>query len=231
MNILLCDDDINFLESFEKLLSDYNCHIYKYTSVETAKHSEVVFDIAFLDIVFKSGSLVFSLIDHIRKKNDKCVISFVTNHIKYAPEGYEYKAFRYILKNEPHALIKRRIEDVFLQYSRINTVIRGSYKGQQFAVAPKDIYFIEIFNHLLKLHTAKGDFDMYCQISSLYPDLSSWGFVRCHRSYVVNLNYIHTISDDTHFVLNTPHKEKIPLGIRYKTAAKEKYFNYTGEYL
>ena len=231
MNILICDDDINFMNSFEKLLTDYNGHVYKYTSIENAKNSDVIFDIAFLDIVFETDTLVFSLIDTIREKNNKCIISFVTNHIQYAPEGYEYRAFRYILKNEPQVLIKRRIEDVFIEYNRLSTIIRGSYKGCQFAVAPKDIYFIEIFNHLLKLHTSKGDFDMYCQLNSLHPDLFSWGFVRCHRSFVVNLNYVHSISNNSCFVLNTSSLDKIPIGIRYKTIAKEKYLNYTGENL
>lgn len=231
MNILLCDDDANFLSGFEKLLADYPGHIYKHTSVESVMNSDTIFDIAFLDIVFDSENLVFSLIDFLREKNSKCIIAFVTNHIRYAPEGYEYRAFRYILKNEPLPLITRRINDVFTEYSRISALIRGSYKGEQFSVAPRDIYYIEIFNHILKFHTVKGCFEMYSQISTLYSQLSAMGFVRCHRSYVVNLNFIRSILNDSYFILSTPNEDKIPLGIRYKAEAKEKYLNYEGESL
>lgn len=231
MNILLCDDDIEFLESFENLLSDYNGHIYKFSTIDAVKQSDVIFDIAFLDIVLDSDKLVFDLIDHVRKNNPKCVISFVTNHIKYAPEGYEYKAFRYIVKTEPVALIKRRIEDIFKEYNRMTAIIRGSYKNEQFSISARDVCFIEIYNHILKLHTIKGEFEMYGQISVLYPDLLNWGFIRCHRSYVVNLNFVRTIADNSYFLLNTPLKTKIPLGIRYKSEAKDKFLNYAGENL
>ena len=52
MNILLCDDDTNFLKEFEKHFTGYDCKIYKYSSLEEAISSPVIFDIAFLDIVF-----------------------------------------------------------------------------------------------------------------------------------------------------------------------------------
>lgn len=231
MNILLCDDDINFLNDFKKHFTDCKCRIYTHTSLEAVAETSVVFDIAFLDIVFDKGNLVFDLIDNLRTKNPKCVIAFVTNHIKYAPEGYEYRAFRYILKNEPEALIKRRIDDVIKEYNRLNTLIRGSYKNEQFVIAPQDIYYIEIINHLLRFYTSGGIYEMYSSINSYYPTLSDNGFVRCHRSYVVNLNYVRTIEDDSFFILKAPSMAKIPLGIRFKSQAKEKYFNYIGESL
>lgn len=226
MNILLCDDDINFLKEFEKHFTGYDCKIYKYSSLEEAISSPVIFDIAFLDIVFDEGKLVFDLIENLRNKKQSCVIAFVTNHIKYAPEGYEYKAFRYILKNEPEPLIKRRLDDCFREHRRLNMLIRGSYKNEQFAISPKNVYYIEISNHILRFHTTSGVYEMYNSISAFYDDLLSCGFVRCHRSFVVNLGYVHTIRDDAFFVLNSG--DKIPLGIRYKANAKEKYFNYTG---
>lgn len=231
MNILLCDDDITFLKAFEKFFTGFSCHIYKYTSIESAKNSDVIFDIAFLDIVFDEGALVFDLIKSIRKKNPKCVIAFVTNHIKYAPEGYEYKAFRYILKNEPEALIKRRINDVVCEYDRLNMTICGSYKNERFVLSPKDICYIEISNHLLKLYTSDDVYEMYNRTGSLYENLSRCGFVRCHRSFLVNLNYVRTIRDDSFFILTAPRDAKIPLGIRYKAEAKRNLLNYIGENL
>ncbi len=229
MNILLCDDDLSFMTEFEKYFDGFPCHVYKFTSPQAVKESSTIFDIAFLDIVFNENTFVFDLVDYLRNKNPKCIINFVTNHIKFAPDGYEYKAFRYILKNEPKSLILRRVGDVFREYGRVNALIKGSYKGVSFSVSPRDVYYIEIFNHILRLYTSKGIFEMYAQISDLYSDLLKWGFVRCHRSYIVNLNFVS--SAENCFILNNPEKTEIPLGIRYKNDAKEKYFNYTGENL
>ncbi|MBQ8540167.1 MAG: response regulator transcription factor [Clostridia bacterium] len=231
MNILLCDDDSNFLTEFEKNFSDLNCHIYKYTSKEAVLNSDVVFDMAFLDIVLDNDSLVFSVIDCLRLKNPKCVISFVTNHIKYAPEGYEYKAFRYILKNEPALLIKRRINDALAEYRRRSTFIKGNYKGNCFSVSPSEIYYIEILNHILKLYTSKGQLEMYNKLKDIYPILVENGFIRCHRSYIVNLNFVRFVGKENKFILYTPEEVKVPIGIRYKEQVKEKYLNYAGEML
>lgn len=231
MNVLLCDDDIGFINNFSAFLKGYNCCIYKHTSVESAKSSPLAFDIAFLDIELDGDSLVFDLIDSIRAKNPKCVIAFVTNHIKYAPVGYEYNAFRYILKGEPEQLIRRRIDDVINEYKRLNILIRGSYKNEQFAISPHEVYYIEISNHILRFHTSDGIHEMYSSIGAVYPDLAECGFIRCHRSYLVNLGYVRTIYDDSFFILKAPCEAKIPLGIRFKSEAKEKYFNYVGERL
>ena len=231
MNILLCDDDVNFLADFEKHFYGLSCHVYKYTSANDVINSDVIFDIAFLDIVLSDDTLVFGAIEHIKNKNPKCVISFVTNHIKYAPEGYEYKAFRYILKNEPPQLINRRINDVLNEHYRLNTFIKGNYKGNSFSISPSDVYYIEILNHTLKLYSTRGVLEMYNKLKDIYPILEETGFIRCHRSYIVNLNYVRFVGKENNFILETPDEVKVPIGISYKTSAKEKYFNYAGKLL
>lgn len=231
MNVLLCDDDLSFMDKLESDLSEYSCHVYKFSSAKQVEKSDVIFDIAFLDIVLENNALVFDIINHIKKKNPKCVIAFFTNHIKYAPQGYEYRAFRYILKTEPPALIKRRISEVFAECERLNATIKGNYKGVWFKIAASEIYYIEIFNHILRIHSTKGEFEMYCQLKEIYPTLQNLGFVRCHRSYVINLSFVRYLEKDSCFILNDPTNSKIPVGISYKAASREKYLNYAGENL
>ncbi len=228
MNVALCDDDVIFLDYLENKLSDYNCQIFKYSNTEDIKNSTAVFDIAFLDIEFTDNETGFDVVRFLRMKNDKCIVSFFTNYAKYAIKGYRYDAFRYILKKEPEQLINKYIKEVFTEYFRRHKVIKGSYKDKSFAVYIDDILYIEVYNHILIIHTKKGTFELYKQIKDIENELCDFGFIRCHRSYMVNCQQILFLRSDGFFILNTPEQTCIPIGIRYREYAKGKYMDYVG---
>lgn len=222
INVLLCDDDLLFLNLLEqRFLSYADCKIYKFSSSQEVYASDLKFDIAFLDIQLDNNTSGFSLVKHIRNNNSKCIISFFTNYRDYAIEGYEYRAFRYILKTEPDKIIKRKIDDVFEEFRRQSKLIKGTYRNQSFAVSPCDIYFIDTFNHVITLHTRVGNFKMYKNIKEIVRELSVFGFFRCHRSYVVNPEYISAIDTNKCIKLREPVGETIPIGINYRCITEE----------
>lgn len=57
-------------------------------------------------------------------------------------------------------------------------------------------------------------------------ELSEVGFVRCHRSYMVNLQHILVMRKDFVFVLDDAKRTTIPIGIRYKHIAETAFLNY-----
>lgn len=226
MNVALCDDDIRFLDLLEKRLDKYNCTIFKYSDAESLRNSEITFDIAFLDIELGSESKGYEVVRFLKMHNQKCIIAFFTNHVQYAIKGYEYMAFRYILKNESDELVEKRIKDVFIEFYRRNKIIKGSYKEKTFAIALDEIYYMEVFNHILIIHSKKGNFEVYKQIKDMDEELCEFGFLRCHRSYIVNIKYIHSINSNGTFLIDTPVPVNIPIGIRYKEEARVKYLKY-----
>lgn len=220
INVVLCDDNPLFLMKLEQRLALYDCAIYKYTSVKEVLGSQIIFDIAFIDIDLGNNECGFNTIEHLRKNNPKCIVAFFTNYKDYAIDGYEYQAFRYILKNDPEVIIQKKISDVFNEFYRNNKLITGAYKDQKFALTPSEIYYVETFRHVLTIHSSKGVFEAYKNISDFCEELSHFGFFRCHRSYVVNIQYISSIKSDNFFLLNTPQNDLVPIGIRYKNESK-----------
>ena len=223
MNVALCDDDIIFLESLKKKLSQYNCNIFAFSSAEELLSSSICFDIAFLDIELDNNISGFQIVKALRNNNKKCIISFFTNYNKYAIKGYEYQPFRYILKTEPEKLIIRRIKEVFIEYKKSHKIISGTYNGYAFRTSLEDIYYISISNHVATLHTKNGNFEYYRQMKDLCDELSDCGFLRCHRSYMVNLHHVHVMRSDGVFVLDNQEHTVIPIGIRYKKIAEDFY--------
>ena len=106
LSILICDDDANMIEAMqtttESVLKKANVKARILTFLDAASISEQILsncDIALLDIDFDGAAYNgMDIAQKIRALGADTVIIFVTNFIEYAPEGYEVRAFRYILK-------------------------------------------------------------------------------------------------------------------------------------
>ena len=61
MNVLLFDDDKVSLQKLEQKIVKYNCTIFAYQSVDEFINSNVIFDIAFLEIIIKNVLFLFLL--------------------------------------------------------------------------------------------------------------------------------------------------------------------------
>ena len=226
MKVLLCDDDAKYLDIFEKKLMRSDCEVYKFRKSEDVFNSCMRFDIAFVDIEFGGKTVGFDIAKWLNEQNKSCVVAFLTRYREYAVDGYGYSVFRYILKTEPEVLINRRINEVFAEYYKRNEFLTGSYKGNDFLVATNDIYFIEVYNHILRIYTKKGMYELYEQIKVLEERLEKLGFFRCHRSFLVNMKYVKLIEKGVFYVLTVSGERKVPIGISYKMKAKEKYVEY-----
>ena len=65
--------------------------------------------------------------------------------------------------------------------------------GEMLKVLTKNIYYVEVFSHVCIIHTTEGDVEIQTSISDLEKNLLE-GFVRVHRSYLVNLEQIKKIA-------------------------------------
>lgn len=229
MKIAIVDDEIIFVEKEYALICEAlrdigvkaECH--SFNSVDDLIAANENFDAAFLDIeVGKTSG--FAAAGHLYDNNPKCVIAFFTNYSRYLKKGYEFRAFRYILKNEPVQLIKNQIIEVINEVQRINKVLIGTYKGKKFNIPVRNIWYIETYRHVLTYHSKSGSFEEYKELQTVNKELKPYGFVRCHRSYIVNVEYINSISENKIY-LNGTDTDYIPLGRSYRNAVNKAYLS------
>ncbi len=57
----------------------------------------------------------------------------------------------------------------------------------------KDIYYFKITGHEIKVYTTSDIFEKYGTLNNELKALSSYGFVKCHQSYVVSLDKVKSI--------------------------------------
>ena len=157
-------------------------------------------DVLFLDIQMpgRSGTELASTLQGLKRPP---VVVFVTAFAEYAADAYNLDAVDYVLKPvEPERLAKalgkveaafgsRRSADVPRQPKRL-AVERG---GKKAFIPVGDVSYIEARADYSNVVCESGACLVNESISSLESRLTGEGFVRVHRSYLVNLDDVHEV--------------------------------------
>lgn len=203
-NVILCDDDVLFLSLLKErvaktiLKNNIKAKIYTYTAMEEISDQILkTCDIAILDIDFSGKN--YSGLDiarHLREFRTDAVIIFATNYIEYAPEGYEVQAFRYILKSEISQKLEGYLEPAFAHLQASSETIKFQINGEIVSIPLEHILYIEAQLHTVKVLVQSKDpknpkeYIFYSSIGKLEQQLSEKGFLRIHKSYLVNMAHI-----------------------------------------
>lgn len=209
IRIALFDDDSVFMEQTRilifEILRKNNVGANVQTFLDGDQASQEILatlDICFLDIDFagKATSGV-DIARRIRLVRQDSILIFLTNYIEYAPEGYEVQAFRYLLKSEvPRKLEKYLLEGISHLQERKETIhIRLS--GETITLLLQQILYIESQKHaaIIFVQEDSGEirqYRLFASLSSLEDQLSSRGFLRIQKSYLVNMRRIQRLRCD-----------------------------------
>lgn len=203
MKIAVCDDDylqhnriISLIERYDGPLSH---DIYVYKSGEhllEAYHSGKQFDVIFLDI--RMGTLDgVETLKRIRIQDDNVRVIFVTSLIEYAIEGYSHHVFDFLLK----PITEERFNKVFLRVKKSMEVLEMKRymvetRFEKIGIFYDDILYLESQNRKMIVYTEKEAYEHYRKISEDEELLLEKGFVRCHRSFLVNVKHIKRVQNN-----------------------------------
>lgn len=198
IRILLCDDDPVFQSAicseirhtFERLnmrCTISQCHSPKALTAPLLADC----DMAFLDIDFESeDENGIDIARSLRQVNSRALVFFVTNYIDYAPEGYEVQAFRYILKRDMPQVLERYILQALESMADDLRVLRLRDREQTMDLPLDQISYLEVLDHSVSIHAGDTAYTMNATLTSLESELEEHGFLRIHKSYLVNMQCI-----------------------------------------
>jgi len=187
-------------------------------------------DLIFLDIEMPH----FSGIDFINAIEKKPLIIFTTAYSDYAVEGFNLGAVDYLVKPIPfNRFLKSvlRAQQIFIPkslpiaQSTINTpeiehdfmFVRAEYENVKLNFA--DILFIEGLKDYVKIYTTDNKYTLtLISLIKLENLLSSKGFARVHRSYIINIKHVKSIQKNKVLIAD----KRIPISESYKTSFFEK---------
>ncbi len=203
LRILICDDDSLFLKNLHAKILEFLNEIGIKANVYCCESREEISlallsrcDIAFLDIAFSQETYTgIDIAKELRQLRKDAIIIFVTNYIEYAPVGYEVQAFRYVLKNELSKKLSSYLNLAIEQLNIASETFKIQINGELIDIPISNILYFEAQQHTISVHIQKNNqqiktYRFYSTLSSLEAQMEPHGFLRTHKSYLVNMNHI-----------------------------------------
>lgn len=198
IRIILCDDDPSLIGKMRTELDGVFSRLNRGADVAFFHSPSAIpqdqlaaCDMAFLDIDFEREDLNgIDIARRLRQVNSRALIFFVTNFIDYAPEGYEVQAFRYILKRDLCQVLERYILQAMEHLAGEQEYLRLHQDEQIIDLPLERIAYIEVMDHNVSIHAGENTYSMVATLSSLEKEMELHGFLRIHKSYLVNMRCI-----------------------------------------
>ena len=220
MVIGICDDEKVIRDKIEKICVNVTGEYDTDTAVKTySDGKEVVeenFDILILDIEMKDvGGIAVKNYFQNRKKDT--IIIFVTSHNEMMSQAFGVNVMGFVTKSNLDNQLPVMLESAIKRV--LNTVnIEG--------VDSRKVCYIQA-EHVYNILHLENDTEMSvrCSSADLEKMLEGVGFIRVHRTYIINMAYVEHIRDKS-VVING---KEIPVSYRLKSKLKKEYSRYCRE--
>jgi two-component system response regulator LytT len=198
MKIAVCDDSPIDREIITMMLLDYAAQKSVHFDIEEYDSGVNLiydieegrsFDMLFLDI-YMDEILGIEAAHKLRKDiHYEGNIVFLTATSEFAVDSYEVDASGYLVKPLSYEKVFAMMDKILLSYKAETYSIR---KHSGLLRLPVDeILFIDSDNNKCVIHRKDGrTFTVYKKLDEIQDELPSSHFLRCHQSYLVNMDYI-----------------------------------------
>lgn len=163
-------------------------------------------DVAFVDIDLK-GESGLECAKVMTELNPKLKVIFATAHSEYMANAFEIYAFDYLVKPfnvervvKTLSRIRAKSEEDFakeeaavIQSERYGNKLMIKGKEQVAFVDKKDIIFIERSDNATKIVAVEESYKTSASLGALEEKLDASRFMRCHKSYIINVSRISKI--------------------------------------
>ena len=238
LQIAICDDNIDELSNMVQLIDLYrtsrhlNCEHAVFPNgfeLISALEKGKRFDIYCLDIMMP-GFTGIDAAKEIRTFDKTAPILFFTSSPEFALESYSVKAINYVLKPISKEKLFFTFDELLEQIKakeEEDAVIVKSNEGIQ-KILISNLVFAEVIGRNVLYHLCSGKVVECTEpFSAVCDSLLKYGcFIKPHRSYLVNMQYVDTI-ENHQITLQT--LSAVPVAQGKAKEMKQQYLNYQME--
>lgn len=229
-----CDDDLLVIKEMNVLFEQYRAEYDReiactefYSPLELLAEIEkgTHFDILFLDVIMP-GQNGINVAREIRQHDHAVKIIFLTSSPEFAVESYTVNAFFYYVKPIVAESFCKLMDSVISQCERER---QGSLilrcKSGITRIPLEKLVYCEVIGRTLVFHLENGvNLESIGRLDELSSELAKYGsFLRPHRSFLINMEYIQSISYKAIILENL---EKIPIPHGKCSEIKNLYLEY-----
>lgn len=228
MRILICDDEIQYLETLCVHVQEYMKNRFvEYDIVTAASPEEVLsgnlrFDLAFLDIQM-AGVDGITLAKELKKQNSKIALFFVTNYDEYQDDAMDVNAFRFFSKpvdvRRLYSGLDKAME--YIDGAYVDIYLYGDNAQQRVLI--DDIVYITRANRKVILKTQYQSIIIRHNFDELCEKMPPLFFYQVHKSFYVNLHYVKQYSYTELYLTDG---SRIPIAPRKQSVFHKYWFEY-----
>lgn len=204
IRIAVCSNDVTILNQIKEMVNYYaqrngilisiNCFLNPLYLLDAMSDD---FQIYFLDIempLAKKKRIVHS----IRKMDRYAYLVFITTADDFVHDFSCIQSVSYIVKPINQSYFEKEMDRARRHVKKVEKkylVIRNN--DGYFKIYLSGVYYAETYNRNLLIHTDYGDFLCFKKMQQLEDELAYHSFIRCHKSYIVNMDFIKEVGSSS----------------------------------
>lgn len=201
MKIAICDDNKAFVDGLIKYLDKYQIEkgydfeVDSYFSVEDLYQAieDKAYKLIFLDIEFPAASESgIDLANKLRyvEKNFSSEIIFVSGSDSYFRDLLSFQPFGFLEKPVAYKDLVKILDLFFSKAIVTRDVFTYKKSTTSFILPYNEILYFASYNRKIKVKTLDGSDSFYDRLDNIEETLDQEVFLRVHKSYIINTNFI-----------------------------------------
>ena len=181
------------------------------------------YDLVFLDILMEGISGI-EVARKIRETDSECLLIFISSSKEYALQGFEVRAFDYLLKPLSEERFQKTMDLCQNELAKHIRYIEVKESRTLVKIPLNEIIYSDYYNHYIQIHTAARlirsyqQFDVFSPLLLCYPQ-----FLCCYRNCIVNMDHVDSV-DKHDFVMENG--ERVPITRGNRNSIYQQYADY-----
>ncbi len=206
INIAICDDEKYMSDKIRAMVYGFfrkknkRVAVAQFSSGKELLEYGSAIDILFLDIQM-DGIDGMETARKLRRRNFNGILVFITVLAEMVFQSFEVQAYDYLVKPVEEKRFEKTMERIMFAIQDTGKANLLVQNGHETIIIPfKDIIYCEVIDRKVYLHMSSSEvISYYERIGNLEAELDS-RFFRCHRSYLVNMQYLKSYRKETAFM-------------------------------
>lgn len=237
LDVAIIDDDIESIKAIKDILSGIEIvgFVESYQSFETffeAADGDNHYDVILLDIQFDKqkengidyAKKLFTVYPHLK-------IVFISGFAReYISEVFipRINLAGFIEKPIDRSILERMLEKIQNDNeTRKSEIIKVNSNGRTVVIPLRDINYIESDGHYINIYVSGSELRQFNSLNEIAKKLPAY-FKRCHRSFIVNMNYIKEIGNNS-IIMDDINNTQIPVSRVLYNGLRKEFFEYIGD--
>jgi DNA-binding LytR/AlgR family response regulator len=159
------------------------------------------FDLLFLDI-FLPGLSGVETAQKLRAADKDCLLVFITDSPDFTMEGFMVQAAGYVVKPLSEQKMHGVMHACRFVFERNSRAIELPLGGENILLALAGLLYVEVQGKETVFHMQQGRIKARLPLEEVAARLRGAPFLRCNRSYIVNMNYVDDMREDDFLMRN-----------------------------